>query len=445
MNMWRQKHRMTYWLRKLFVVFSLVASWNVQAVLLLDTSPSVLTWCTSIYSMADHFVCNFPTDFAAAQEAITLYNEWNVQLHIADPTVLVVDYTLLSCDGTGHCATCATFTQINQPTGHVCGVILPWAGLMSVCPVPKSHPEIPYIYYSYGNDCYRYIPDNPVLTVTFIGSNEVQPPNILPFSVVVKDQNGVVQPGTQVALTVDVQTLDVQSGANGVLNGEGGHLHTANRPKGGFACSAQYAPGSALPTCTLTMDGNGEAPFIFISTAVSGAHTITATCNNCTTATALVNVKIDNLITIPASSKYALSDSNGVIGAVPGKHTDNHYLASGAITELKDLANIYTAINPGAILYLNDASLVWGGLFDVDVVNSPWSRPHAGHQKGTSIDIRAANSGPNNQGSVPSTLFSRFIEEATKKGFRIGLHCKNSSDTNYCLSQPNNRHFHVDF
>ena len=342
------------------------------------------------------------------------------------------------------CVGCVAVTYTNSPGVPSCQTYRMASYGTTSCPTPTFAPLIPYSLY--GDICSRILPDNSNLTITLSGGSKVEPPNILPFSVVVKDQNGVVQPGTQVALTVDVQTLDVQSGASGVLNGEGGHLHTANRPKGGFACSAQYAPGSALPTCTLTMDGNGEAPFIFISTAVSGAHTITATCNNCTTATALVNVKIDNLITIPASPLYALSDSNGVIGAVPGKHTDNHYLTATAESSLNKLAKLYTTkINPNSILYLNDASLVWGGLFDVDVVNSPWSRPHAGHQKGTSLDIRAANSGPNNQGSVPTTLFKNFIDTAKKQGFSIGLHCENSSDTNTCLSLPNNRHFHIDF
>jgi hypothetical protein len=440
MNMWRQKHGMTYWLGRLFVIFSLMASGSAQAYV--ETVPSIQQqWCKA-FIFGDSG-CGFANALAAAQAAIIGANENSVKMQIADPTVMKSVYTLTSCDGTGMCAVCVTETFSNSVVAHGCQTYRMAIYPTPTCPTPTFAPLIPYSLY--GDICSRILPDNSSLTITLSGGSEVQPPNILPFSVVVKDQNGVVQPGTQVALTVDVQTLDVQSGASGVLNGEGGHLHTANRPKGGFACSAQYAPGSALPTCTLTMDGNGEAPFIFISTPVSGAHTITATCNNCKTATALVNVKIDNLITIPASSKYALSDSNGVIGAVQGKHTDNHYLTSGAIAELKDLANIYTALNPGGILYLNDASLVWGGLFDVDVVNSPWSRPHAGHQKGTSLDIRAANSGPNNEGSVPATLFSKFIKDATNQKFRIGLHCKNSSDTNYCLGQPNNRHFHVDF
>lgn len=271
------------------------------------------------------------------------------------------------------------------------------------------------------------------------GTITILPSTALPLAAVVKNQNGVVQAGKQVAIAVNVQ-----SGTNGVQNGNGGHIHQENRPKGKFACSSVYDPGSEAATCTLITASSGRAPFIFFPTAVSGVHTITATCNGCdNTATAPVNVKVDNLITIPSSPLYALSDSKGVIGAIPGKHTDNHYLTSTAITKLGELAGIYTTVNPGAKLYLNDASLTWGGLFDVG--STPWSSPHSLHDKGRSLDIRAANSGPNNEGSVPATLFKKFMKAAKENGFRIGLHCKNSSDTNYCLGQPNNRHFHVDF
>lgn len=155
---------------------------------------------------------------------------------------------------------------------------------------------------------------------------------------------------------------------------------------------------------------------------------------------------MNDLIPIPASPQlYALTNSAGaVIGAIPGKYTANHYLTSASIAKLETLSNIYIKLNPQAKLYLNDASLEWGGLFDVES-STPWSSPHNLHHKGRSLDIRVANSGQNNEGAVPATLFESFLDEARKGGFRMGLHCKNSSGTNYCLGQPSNRHFHVDF
>lgn len=331
------------------------------------------------------------------------------------------------------------------------------------CPIPTVNPTVLYVYNVLNNMCERDVPciapnvlnpdgqckppGNLIITIepsgTYLPTNgtyTILPSTALPLYAVVKNQNGVVQAGKQVSLTVSVQT-----DTNGVPDGNGGHLHTANRPQGKFACSSVYDPGATSATCTLTTDNNGQAPFIFLPTAVSGAHTITGTCTGCSsTATAPVNVKVDNLITIPASPLYALSDSKGVIGAIPEKHTDNHYLTATALSKLNDLATLYTTkVDPKAILYLNDASLVWGGLFDVG--NTPWSRPHAAHQTGTSLDIRAANSGPNNEGAVPATLFKKFIDEAQKKNFRIGLHCSTSDVTQKCLNIPEFRHIHVDF
>lgn len=270
-------------------------------------------------------------------------------------------------------------------------------------------------------------------TITLQGGSSMQPATLLPFNATVKDQNGVVKPNKQVTISVNVE------------DGTGGHIHTENRPNGTFTCASSQGASSAI--CTLTTDYNGQTPFEFVATPVSGTHTITATCAGCNnTATAQVNVKVDGLIPLPAAPQlYALQDSAGtVIGVVAGRHTANHYLTSTAIGKLKELTNIYATVNPGTKLYLNDASLEWGGLFDVGN-NTPWSSPHSTHDKGRSLDIRAANSGPNNEGAVPATVFKKFISEASKGKFRMGLHCKNSSDTNYCLGQPNNRHFHVDF
>ncbi len=271
-----------------------------------------------------------------------------------------------------------------------------------------------------------YLPSN--------GTYTIQPLTLLPLYAVVTDQNGVVQPGKQVSLTVNVS------------DGSGGHIHTDNRSQGILSCSTG-GPGTSN-TCTLTTDSSGSVPFTFIATPVSGSHTITAACTNCTTpATVPVNVKVDNLIPIPVSPQlYALTNSTGtVIGAIPGQHTDNHYLTATAIGRLKTLAILYTtSVNPNAVLYLNDASLVWGGLFDVDI-STPWLTPHSLHDTGVSLDIRAANSGPNNEGAVPATLFMTFIKEAKKKNINAALHCQGYNNTDICMNIARYRHIHVDF
>lgn len=367
-----QKRRMTSWVGKLFVALILMVSSQLQA------APICISWMTGMLPYN-----RYPTQLEAAQAVINWINA------IGHPAAI-----------TGTDGVRFYYTWVDD-YGHVVNSMF-----MTGCD-------------AYGTP----------ITITLSGGTEVEPSTLLPFNVVVKDQNGVVQSGKQVTITSTVQ------------DGTGGHIHTDKRPKGILACASM---GSS--TCTLTTDGSGQAPFDFISTPVSGTHSITATCDGCSnTATANVDVKVKDLIPIPGSPLYALSDSNGVIGAIPGKHTDNHYLTSTAKGELNALARLYkTKINPKAILYLNDASLVWGGLFDVGS-STPWLSPHSLHDKGKSLDIRAANSGPNNEGAVSATDFQKFLKLAKENGFKMGLHCKNSSDTNYCLGQPNNRHIHVDF
>jgi len=264
------------------------------------------------------------------------------------------------------------------------------------------------------------------------GAYTILPSATLPLTAIVTDQNGVVQQGIQVTLTANVQ------------DGTGGHIHNGNRSKGFISwCGSMPTPW----TCTLTTSYNGQAPFIFVSTPVSGVHTITATCSGCNnTANATVNVKVPDLIPIPASPYYALQDSAGnVIGAIKNQHSDNHYLTAAAVAKLTKFAKNYqTKVLPYAKLYLNDASLVWGGLFDVDKTK-PWTSPHIGHDRGVSVDIRAENIGGQYEGAVPIAYFDDTIKAAARAGARAALHCQGSTVTAVCLGIPYNRHFHVDF
>jgi hypothetical protein len=178
----------------------------------------------------------------------------------------------------------------------------------------------------------------------------IEPIASLPLKAVVKDNLGLVKPDIQVKIEARVE------------NGSGGHLHTdGDRPSGTLTCS----PGPILNECTaITTDGNGEAAFDFHATAISGIHTVIATCSQCDNmGTAKVNVKVDHLIQIPDSDQYSLKDASGaVVGAIPNRHEKNHYLTAGALLKLKRLVEVYAEVNPGFQLYLNDAILEWGGI-----------------------------------------------------------------------------------
>jgi hypothetical protein len=91
------------------------------------------------------------------------------------------------------------------------------------------------------------------------------------------------------------------------------------------------------------------------------------------------------------------------------------------------------------VLYLNDASLEWGGLFDV---NGNWQTGyHSKHRMGRVIDIRA-NTAP---GAMPEGNFIKFRNLAAKIGINTQTpHC--SKGRSYAADKcagDENRHFHV--
>jgi hypothetical protein len=224
---------------------------------------------------------------------------------------------------------------------------------------------------------------------------------------------------------------------------QGGHDHDdPTRPRGSLA---NQPCASDEPCHTFTLGaGTGSTRVRFDAPIVSGTHTFTAQCDECQgDATATLDVRVEGLIQIPdAIIRYAQFDSDGAIGAKTNTHEHNHYLTPASIIKLNKLADVYAEVNPGFRLFLNDASLEWGGLFDVGTTR--WKKPHKTHRRGTSLDIRAA-SAAGRKGEVPASKFMKFINEAADNNLTVGLHCLDSTDTQYCLGQPNNRHFHADF
>ena len=262
-------------------------------------------------------------------------------------------------------------------------------------------------------------------------------PDVEPGStrdVVVKVENAKSEPksGARVSLKVDVD------------ESSGGHAHGgADRDKGSLSGATCDPPEKYCATATT--DANGYASFTFKAPAVSGEHTVTAACVNpaCTnTDTGKINVKVAGLIQIPSEpSIYAL-----IGGEADKKHHDNHYLTDNALSQLVVVAINYHFLYPNEpVLHLNDASLVWGGLFDKD---GDWDTPHAGHRRGTVIDIRA-NTAP---GNIPESRFTDFKDLVAKVKIKQAgrmisaqakLHCSDGFDpTTKCVGDDN-RHYHV--
>ena len=269
---------------------------------------------------------------------------------------------------------------------------------------------------------------------------------------VLQDPNPDVEPGLSrdvVVRVISAQTNNPKSGARVSLKADveitsGGHAHgesVAPRDKGALIGDSACEP-TEKNCAAATTDPNGYASFAFKAPAASGKHTVTAACISpaCTnTDTGKINVKVPNLITIPATSLLYT-----FIGAVEGKHTDNHYLTGEAVDILWGMAASYhldPAFKQNGVapppLGLNDASLVWGGLFDK---NANWGTPHAKHRSGVVIDVRANMA----TGAIPEASFTNFEDMAAKAGGDAQLHCSSTRDpaADNCVGDDN-RHYHI--
>jgi hypothetical protein len=276
------------------------------------------------------------------------------------------------------------------------------------------------------------------LTITLSGGTEVEPSNgsdkkFLPIIATVKDQNGQA-PNSAVTVRVSL-TVDPTSG---------GHAHgDGTRPRGGIADVKTCPSDDICWSSPQPTDGNGQVVFNFNPTETSGTHTITATCDGCSnTATKSVNVKV-NESKDPGWDHLTASTDYALVGGETGKkHHDNHYLTATAREHLLATVEEYNTIYPdGPVLYLNDASLEWGGKFDIQ---GKWDKDtaHKNHRRGVVIDVRA-NQDPT---AIPQARFTNFETFARHSGAYADLHCAFSGPyvCPACLLDTGpNRHYHV--
>ena len=106
--------------------------------------------------------------------------------------------------------------------------------------------------------------------------------------------------------------------------------------------------------------------------------------SSCTSVRTIVfDVKVPDLVPLAAPT----SGSGYTLVGATTEHPDNHYVTSSFKTDLESIgSDWHTACPKAAALNYNDASLAWGGVFDLgkNWKNSPG---HKGHDKGKNIDI----------------------------------------------------------
>jgi hypothetical protein len=220
-----------------------------------------------------------------------------------------------------------------------------------------------------------------------------------------------------------------------VADSSGGHDHIGtDRPKG------------TLNKYLGVTDTNGEVKFTFFASQIAGIHRVSGSCANCANSPQSkdIQVKIPNLLDI---FNLPFRDSQWAypgIGQVAGRHSDNHYLTLAAATRLLNIARKYSTIWPNAPkLTLNDASLVWGGKFDIPGTWERNPRAHAEHRIGENIDIRA-NAAP---GAVPPS-----IRAAVYRWLRKASSSEDDISSEFAIESVNplresigetNEHFHL--
>ena len=277
----------------------------------------------------------------------------------------------------------------------------------NICPAnstgtPEANPTICTCNTNYVPSATKTSCEKNNLTITLSGGTEVEPSDdsstsTLPIIATVKDQNTGQPPASPVQVRISLK-VDPTSG---------GHDHgKSDRPRGGIA---ELDTCDTDGECWSHVTDNGAVVFNFNAPEASGTYTISATCDGCgNTATKPVDVKVDGLETVPGSSFYTF------VGETD-KHSDNHYLTPEAASVLWRMAVSYQMeqrfklLNPATkkftvtppVLHVNDASLKWGGKFDL---SGWWAGPHVEHRRGTVADVRA-----NNQNTaIPIENFKEF-------------------------------------
>jgi hypothetical protein len=162
--------------------------------------------------------------------------------------------------------------------------------------------------------------------------------------------------------------------------GSGGHDHYENRPAGDF----QQNNGQT--------DENGEFRTFYFASEIGGIERIIASGGEIRDSADLT-VRVPDLYLLPESDYYV---KYGTPYYAQFHHTPPSYSDDHTHWGKEELINaIYTiawnyVLRGGEIIYVNDMSLPYGGLFDIQ---GNWRPPHKTHRTGRNADISGRGPG----------------------------------------------------
>lgn len=212
-----------------------------------------------------------------------------------------------------------------------------------------------------------------------------------------------------------------------VTANSGGHEHhDVARPKG------------VLSGTQGITDANGEVKVTFKAPEVAGIHTVRVACAVCTNSPVFkeIQVRVPDLLPISPNPPqnadgtfvYALTSVDRTHQGNGRYHHNQYYLTEQSRKNLRAMVDAFSAEGWGTVA-LNDASLFWGGRYDI---TSNWGAPHAAHRDGREIDISFARARNPVSAEKQNNFYKKFCEtRAAEVSFSI-LH--------HYVSAP---HFHV--
>ncbi|MEF3280013.1 MAG: hypothetical protein K6357_03495 [Elusimicrobiota bacterium] len=114
----------------------------------------------------------------------------------------------------------------------------------------------------------------------------------------------------------------------------------------------------------------------------------------------IIYVRIKGLVEISTGTGYELVGKTDI-------HPFNHWVIPEFRDDLMVIGKLWKSICPtSAPLYYNDASLPWGGLFDI---YGNWNPPHLEHNTGIHIDISKRNIKKGNREKALKTICQKAI------------------------------------
>jgi hypothetical protein len=168
--------------------------------------------------------------------------------------------------------------------------------------------------------------------------------------------------------TEPVAGMPVELRVEPVPNSGGHDHHDASRPRGTVSSTSGVTGADGKFTTEYTASEIAGVEEVIARSPQAGEEV-----------KARIEVKVEGLVAFPQTGNYALT------GMKPA-HRDNHYFSQAAVDDLVKAANEFVKEewNTSGKMRLNDMSLEWGGLFDI---NGDWRTPHSLHRVGRSVDI----------------------------------------------------------